>query len=657
MDLFIYYVDDLDSIAVRVITDLNKYFYMGSRVEECSPNILKSAAPTEIIYHINTDVDITVFPYISMFLPMILGNKKYESWYYTNFINLMCVNEKGFYNYTDDRSFFREILVENSMQYIKPFNFTKEFFVDSLFENYYIYVWIDSCYTGDWNGSKDTHEAHPILIYGVNKEKNIYYCYRFLPMKGVFLCEYDIDMIQLSMESARCEIGDHVDDVHVCICKPKEIAAESLFDKKRFLCELENYIFSAGDRTKEYQRMEIEITEDTDICFGLSVTQNVIDLLEGTAENVNFDYRLIHLITEHKQLLHKRLSYVMDLFTENIELIRMVNQFAEIARQYEVVKNYFIKQSVIESGGKTFYRPPQSEKAKRKLIDTYRNLLGEEKALLEQIYDRLQYCFIAIGYKSKRTNYYDFALKKTEHDAGGLYEYIFWEEPVTVRKVVIENLINNDSRFCTGKLVICSSEGTGLYECNISKDGRTHLAFKTPKVIKWLKFYPQKWLINEKDKLQIHFNIDELNLLEKAYEIIPSSVFVVNSLDCSAQNMIKEDMQFWSPAVEDRDRSVLFKFEEPISFNCCIITQDPAALRILSYVIEYYDDSWKMALNSESCESVLEDKKFFDRVYNAKMVRLTIKKTIMSPNGFDIPNITKFELYNIIKTDVNLSGS
>ena len=64
-----------------------------------------------------------------------------------------------------------------------------------------------------------------------------------------------------------------------------------------------------------------------------------------------------------------------------------------------------------------------------------------------------------------------------------------------------------------------------------------------------------------------------------------------------------------------------------------------------------------MALNSESCESVLEDKKFFDRVYNAKMVRLTIKKTIMSPNGFDIPNITKFELYNIIKTDVNLSGS
>ena len=44
----------------------------------------------------------------------------------------------------------------------------------------------------------------------------------------VFLCEYDIDMVHKSIDSARVEIGDHVDDSHLVIFRLKKT-------RKRFI--------------------------------------------------------------------------------------------------------------------------------------------------------------------------------------------------------------------------------------------------------------------------------------------------------------------------------------------------------------------------------------------------------------------------------------
>lgn len=643
--------DDMDPISSRVISRLHNYFLPGFCIEECKNHCFYKNSLAEIIHPIEKNIDITLFPYISMFLPVIMGHRKYESWYYSNFINVMCINEKGFYNYTDDRNFFRRILTENAVQYIRALSFSKKTFMDSLFDDYYIYVWIDSCYTGDWSGSKDLHEAHPILIYGMNKDRNIYYCYRFSPDFGVFQCEYDIDMVHLSMESARIEIGDHVDDTHVCIFKLKDIEAENLFDKYRFLQELENYIFSTGDRISEYCRAEINISADTNICFGLDVTRNVLELLKGNAQNENFDYRLIHLITEHKQLLLRRFEYVSDLFSiSNHKLNDLINDYRQITKQYQNVKNCFTKNSLKESQNVSFYKPPKSEKAVLKMVNNYEQLIQKEQIVLKEIYDILHRYLLIGDYRDGGSNYYYLARREFCKDNDGCYEYLYWNEPIAAKKIFIINMYNKDNSYCQGKMVV--NDGVECIEydpCN-SKNGETFVSFNSLQDIKWIKFYPQKYFINENNNLLIGFKILQHNLLEDAEAIIPSSVIQVQGLDCSAKNMIKEDPQFWCPAEEDQERFVIFKFNTPISFNCCVIGQDPAALRIMTYKVECFDGIWKQALFSEEPIGREPVRTLLNQFSNVQMIKLSIIRTKPSLNGYDLPNVTSFAVYNRVET-------
>lgn len=644
--LYLSYDDD-NPLSIQMIEKLPRFFLPGFHIEECRYHSFAQNSLTQIVHPIHEEIDITVFPYISMFLAVILGTEKYESWYYSNFINVMCVNEKGFYNYTDDRSCFKKILTENSAQYIKSIKFTKETFIKSLFEKFYIYVWIDSCYTGDWNGTKQRHEAHPILIYGVNLEKNIYYCYRFSVMKGIFKCEYDIDMIHLSLESAKCNISDHVDDMHVSIFQTKEIASENLFDKYRFLRELNNYIFAKGNRIKEYCRAEIEIKENTEICFGLDVTKNVIELFKGTTQNVNFDYRMIHLLTEHKHLLVKRFQYVINLFSIfDTKLNSMIDDYNKLTLNYDRIKNYYMKESLKESHGFSFYQPPRKESTVMQMITEYEELIQDEKLLLIAIYEKFNYYLRIYDYTDIGSDHCFFAVKRVERDVEGLYQYLEWQECIETQKIYIYNLLNQDPRCCQGKMIINNGVHNETYEPQLCIKNDSIISFSSPHRIKWIKFYPQKYFLDEYNSISIGFRFADENLLNKSYIISPSSVFKVDGLDCSAENMLKEDKQFWAPTVDDLNRYVIFKFNSPISFNCCVLIEDPAALRISAYKIEYYDNDWKTAVYSEKIVQGYS-KILFDRVTRMQTIRLSIIKTRRSPNGYDIPNITKFALYNL----------
>lgn len=124
----------------------------------------------------------------------------------------------------------------------------------------------------------------------------------------VFLCEYDIDMVHKSIDSARVEIGDHVDDSHLVIFRLKKIHEKDLFNESRFLRELGNYIFSSGEKVEQYTRAEIQTSKEHELLFGLDVTRNIIDLFLGNKHNHHFDYRMIHLITEHKRVLYNKWS-------------------------------------------------------------------------------------------------------------------------------------------------------------------------------------------------------------------------------------------------------------------------------------------------------------------------------------------------------------
>lgn len=54
-------------------------------------------------------------------------------------------------------------------------------------------------------------------------------------------------------------------------------------------------------------------------------------------------------------MLLKRLQYVKDLFSIfDARLNQILSDYEQLAKRYELMKNYFIKQSMIQSEGKSF---------------------------------------------------------------------------------------------------------------------------------------------------------------------------------------------------------------------------------------------------------------------------------------------------------------
>ena len=83
-------------------------------------------------------------------------------------------------------------------------------------------------------------------------------------------------------------------------------------------------------------------------------------------------------------------------------------------------------------------------------------------------------------------------------------------------------------------MVLSDGERAVSYQPEFSAEHEAELIFPSLQKIKSMKFYPEKYLTDKNGNLLAGFKIMEDNKLNQASEIIASSVFQVEGLDCSA---------------------------------------------------------------------------------------------------------------------------
>lgn len=263
------------------------------------------------------------------------------------------------------------------------------------------------------------------------------------------------------------------------------------------------------------------------------------------------------------------------------------------------------------------------------MINTYEELLRKEKALLEELYPILSIYLPLCDPDDGGSNYYFSAQKTGGRDEAGAYQALSWDEPIKTRKIYIRSLCGRDPLYCSGTVILSDGERAVSYKPELSAEHEAQLIFPSSQKIKSVKFYPKKYLTDQNGNLLAGFRIMEDNKLNQANEIIASSVFQVEGLDCSAENMLKEDLQFWCPDRNDRERCVVFSFDSPISFNSCVLAVDWAALRVSAYKIEYYcNGRWETVLAPEEPIGKLPVRKYFQRVVGAKKVRFSVVRSV-----------------------------
>ncbi len=593
---------------------------------------------------------ITLFQTHALLLRIPFWDQNTTPWYYCNFINIR-YRKYCYFDYTDYQSFYQPLFECTSLPYrdIARAN-RQEIFVDALAHDHYIYVWVDKFYISASPHFQNNHDIHPLLIYGYDLEKAVYHCALFEVSRGVYEAHVSMEETHLAFNSAKIySIPPAYDGLPLRFlrCK-KDFLGFNYFYQKRLLQELYQYWQGIGS-VQGYHTMHFRQPEGSVDVYGLDVTKLLIDCIrQHPGPGSVFDYRVMHMVTENKQLIAERLLHLAE--TEELSpiTIEQIQQYVSLAERCRTMQIYYMKASLTETQRRTFYPTPKEPQHVSHLCGKLTVLWKEEQALLSSLFPRLLKEILLDPIPTRNPSLTGSARQSTGTDEGGYYRLLEWEEPVY-----------------TGHLRLCNFYGCTNGRFQLSdhteivsreKENICYLSFHfAPQKIRWLKFYPDTYVLG-KDAPPFLLNVFEANLLEQA-DIVPSSVYPNREdpsgfLPTADHILTSQEERFWSPETQDTQRMLQFTFSEPVRVGQAAIRQGFFTYRVAAFCLDSSQDGqhWQTVRECILPECVQREDRLktvvfrFDQV-EAAYFRVRFTQCNMDEWGFDIPNINYFALY------------
>lgn len=128
-------------------------------------------------------------------------------------------------------------------------------------------------------------------------------------------------------------------------------------------------------------RKAILLTRSDKLILGTELTKRISKLLLHHTYKDNFDYRLIHLITEPK-LLHERLQYICQNYFSDAYFNSLVDEYKALYNKHIIMRIQFMKNSLLQTKGFSIYMPPDNKKTAEQMSYEYLKLYETEKRLL-----------------------------------------------------------------------------------------------------------------------------------------------------------------------------------------------------------------------------------------------------------------------------------
>lgn len=324
--------------------------------------------------------DITLYTHHSIPLQIPIVKDNVKGWFMSCFINIMYRYEyPQYFDYTDYKIFYDYIFDKDVMtaSFIPSIN-TKEHFSSFIEQDKYIYAWIDQFYISSTQYFDNEHNIHPVMIYGYDDEKDIYYCVGFSIRKSVYYLEVKRDEYHEALDKV-LNVKKYInDDDYFCLFKIRS-NTRSTFVLERFINELKNYIGGKGSSSTAYlARHEVLKTPEyyNRSVFGIEVTRSFCDILKnGMNDRRVFDYRVMHMICENKKLIFLRLQYLEEMFALPDEAKQKISEYGKISNDYDAIRMLSYKYALSENGGK-------------RALD-----MIKEKDHIESIYQKMMYLY------------------------------------------------------------------------------------------------------------------------------------------------------------------------------------------------------------------------------------------------------------------------
>ncbi len=284
------------------------------------------------------------------FLESILGiHKDYEEWLSCNYVQIMASKD---FNYNTcvikylAASIFGCCPLLDSQgdekKHIMPSLSTYVEYLDGIFrQGYYLYTFVDEYYIPNRVSYQKNHFEHDILLCGREQDNYAYLGYDILGnyTKGTLPAQQLYQAMRID---------------NPCLLRLSLSNNSYSFNIQKFIFMLKQYVY-AEDSTKnlevyldmnKYSPIFYDNELNMPLVFGIDVYARLCSLIDFYNEtDVPYDWRVLHLLYEHKQSIYQKLEYLMRKgYLERNEALLL--QYDAIVAKAKLIENLGLKYQI-----------------------------------------------------------------------------------------------------------------------------------------------------------------------------------------------------------------------------------------------------------------------------------------------------------------------
>lgn len=504
----------------------------------------------------------------------------------------------------------------------------KDNFVKYINSHKYVYVWIDQYYIKATEYYQQEHNIHPVLVYGYDLNGGIYFCKCFSVSKSIYDAEIDIDELHMAIIEASQIKGCFNQDEFFRLYKVKDNITCS-FNLNRFVEEVYSYSVGKGGYKADYYAkddLQLEIENvyhywmNNVSAYGVDVTMLLYKAFEGLHIRC-FDYRLLHMVCENKQLIYERLQYVEDNFSCSDLYRQLVVQYRSLASDYVKLRLLAMKISMAQK--KPFFDIDFNYDQQTKFCSQLKRLYLYEKELLPKILDEL----------------HDIQIKN-----------IFSQYNIIKAEKAIERLgVSSKNQGRVNSIVLLSDNK--LFNGTL---------FVDQKEIRVEATSANNFFVVEMDDLlsDCSFVPDDMNVTSLSMYVITehdnkckyysSSNGWAGPNYIDPNNLAKYDTTFWCAREDDTNPYVDVVFDDPVNINAILLEQHFMVKNISKLLVQsLINDEWSDLLYMEALDDVQVIKANFHDVTSHKY-RVRVMETKVDECGASkVPIIMLLKLLHL----------
>lgn len=264
----------------------------------------------------------------------------FYDWFYSNYIQMTYLDTHHFFNFYEfeklnPRSpFLSEMYMPKTL--IGKYTNLLQFVMDSLDEDHYIVTFANEFYVPNRQGYKKYDFIHDILIYGYDLGKNILCLAGFKEHMTYGVSEISLDDFSQAFNEFSNLRNGYVAWANSMHLLQLKLEHKFSFDLIAVVELLEDYLYSrnTSNRFRLYENPRSYI-------YGLDTYDCIFHYLKERNYKP-IDYRIFHIVYEHKKIMASRLKYFIEVKKISIDP-EFVMEYAALEEQALLIRNRCVK--------------------------------------------------------------------------------------------------------------------------------------------------------------------------------------------------------------------------------------------------------------------------------------------------------------------------